>query len=149
MENLEQFAEKLSNKLEVALNKTNKVIPERKRNIEYFFSFENNKVKYYFLVPGCQKEDLKLTIENDINDNSYANLILTKNSIYKNFKFAQGLENTSFAERKVEQISLVKESFDFENIDVKLNNGILELTINIKNKEQNTEKNREFFIVKF
>lgn len=31
MENLEQFAERLSNKLEVALNKTNKVIPERKK----------------------------------------------------------------------------------------------------------------------
>lgn len=131
---VEHIAENLCKKIDNALNGHN--VPQiKEKNIEYFFNFENNMVNYFFVVPGAKKEDLKVTIEQDENLD-YVNIVLTKYDFCHRFKNVK-----SFMQKSIEKISIVKESFNFENVQVNLNDGILKLSLEVKNKTIKKENN--------
>jgi HSP20 family molecular chaperone IbpA len=131
---VEHIAENLCKKIDNALNGHN--VPQiKEKNIEYFFNFENNMVNYFFVVPGAKKEDLKVTIEQDENLD-YVNIVLTKYDFCNRFKNVK-----SFMQKSIEKISIVKESFNFENVQVNLNDGILKLSLEVKNKTIKKENN--------
>lgn len=130
--NIEQIAESLCERLDKALIKSDQV--KIAKNIEYFLSFENNKMNYFFIVPGAKKEDLKVIIEQS-EDPKYINIILTKYNLKNSFKYAKSY-NDKFMNKAIEKVSIIKESFNLENIEICLSEGILKLSLEAKRKNE-------------
>lgn len=90
-------------------------------------------------TPGLKKEDLKITIENNI-------LVISSETQIEKEEEEQGkFTRREYSYRKFSRSFSLPESADTENIEAKYENG--ELILNLPKKENNIKKSREINIM--